>query len=56
MDIESLLTIFGGVIALRVLYKMDYINVITSKCKIRANDHISVLWRGLVVLIGPVLS
>ena len=31
MNIESLLTIFGGVIALRVLYKMGHINVVTSK-------------------------
>ena len=31
MNIESLLTIFGGVIALRVLYKIGCINVITSK-------------------------
>ena len=31
LNIESLLTIFGGVIALRVLYKMGYINVVTSK-------------------------
>ena len=31
LNIESLLTIFGGVIAVRVLYKMGYINVVTSK-------------------------
>ena len=31
MNIESLLTIFGGVIALRVLYQIGYINVMTSK-------------------------
>ena len=31
MNIESLVTIFGEVIALRVLYKIGYINVVTSK-------------------------
>ena len=31
LNIESLLTIFGGVIALRVLNKMGYIKVVTSK-------------------------
>ena len=31
MNIESLVTIFGEVIALRVLYKMGYENVVTSK-------------------------
>ena len=31
MNIESLLTICGRVIALRVLNKMSYINVVTSK-------------------------
>ena len=31
MNIESLLTIFGGVIALRVLNKISHINVVTSK-------------------------
>ena len=31
LNIESLLTIFGGVIALRVLNKISYINVVTSK-------------------------
>ena len=31
LNIESLLTIFGGVIALRVLNKIGYINVVTSK-------------------------
>ena len=33
MNIESLLTIFGEVIALRALYKIGYINVVTSKMK-----------------------
>ena len=31
MNIESLLTIFGEMIALRVLYKIGYMNVVTSK-------------------------
>ena len=31
MNIESLVTIFGEVIALRVLYKIDYLKVVTSK-------------------------
>ena len=31
MNIESLVTIFGEVIALRVLYKMGHTNVVTSK-------------------------
>ena len=31
LDMESLLTIFGAVIVLRVLYKIGYINVVTSK-------------------------
>ena len=31
MNIESLVTIFGEVIALRVLYKMGYVSVVTSK-------------------------
>ena len=31
MNIESLVTIFGEVIAFRVLYKIGYINVVTSK-------------------------
>ena len=31
MNIESLVTIFGEVIALKVLYKIGYINVVTSK-------------------------
>ena len=33
ISIESLLTIFGEVIALRVLYKIGYINVVTSIMK-----------------------
>ena len=31
MNIESLLTILGEVIALRVLYKIGYLSVVTSK-------------------------
>ena len=31
MNIESLVTIIGEVIALRVLYKIGYIKVVTSK-------------------------
>ena len=31
MNIESLVTIFGEVIALRVLYKIGHIKVVTSK-------------------------
>ena len=31
MSIESLLTIFGEVIALKMLYKIGHINVVTSK-------------------------
>ena len=33
MNIESLLTIFGEMIALRVLYKIGYINVVTLNMK-----------------------
>ena len=33
MNIESLVTIFGEVIALRVLYKIGHINVVTSNMK-----------------------
>ena len=33
MNIESLVTILGEVIALRVLYKIGYIKVVTSKMR-----------------------
>ena len=33
MNIESLVTIIGEVIALRVLYKMGYKKVVTSKMR-----------------------